>query len=360
MPSLAASLSARIEQQAGRLLVRLPDGVVRRIAGDPITIDDRTLEPRIQLAAAAAAKKPPIHTVDVARARVGANASLAEGNGEREPGVRVDESTTPGGLPIRVYRAGEALTAGQHRAPAMLFMHQGGFVVGDLDSCDSFCARVAATLGVIVVSLDYRLAPEHKFPAQIEDAASTWAWLQSSGAELGIDTSRIIVAGDSAGGHLAALLSQRLRDAGGALPLGQLLVYPFVDGLAEGGSMDSCAASYPLSRDTMSWFGEQYLSDDIDVSSALFSPAQGDLTALPPAIVVTAGFDPLRDQGIAYAAALDDAGVATIGRCEDVLSHSFLSMDGMIPEARAAHDRVVDDLRALLAGDMTGTIQSAG
>ncbi len=350
MSSLTRTLGARIEQQVGRLIVRLPDSALRRFTGDPVTIDGRTLEPRIQLAAAAASKKPPVHTVGVARARIGANASLADGNGARDPGVRVDDSTTSDGLPIRIYRAGDSLTAGPHRAPAMLFMHQGGFVLGDLDSCDSFCARVAGTLGVVVVSLDYRLAPEHKFPAQIDDAMATWNWLLSNGDSLGIDTARIVVAGDSAGGHLSALMSQRLRDAGSSLPIGQLLVYPFVDALAEGGSMDSCATTYPLSRETMTWFGEQYLSPGFDVSSPSFSPAQADLAGLPPAIVVTAGFDPLRDQGMAYAAAMRAHGVAVIDRCEDVLSHSFLSMDGMVPEARAAHDRIIADLRSLLDG----------
>lgn len=346
--SLQKSFTSKVEKRLGDVLSRLPDPIVRKLAGPPLEIDGRILEPRIQLAAAAAKRKPSIHTVGVENARRGANASLAGGNAPRARGVHVADTTTPEGLPVRVYRAGGAVVRRTGLVPGMLFFHQGGFVVGDLDTCDSFCTRVASQLGIVVVSLDYRLAPEHKFPAQIDDAEAAWAWLQREGDSIGIDSSRVIVAGDSAGGHLSALLSQRLRDRREVLPMIQLLIYPFVDGTADAGSMESCAKSYPLDHDTMEWFGAQYLTEELDPSSAAFSPALAELSGLPPAIVVTAGFDPLRDQGIAYAEALRAAGVKVIDRCEDSLSHSFLSMDGVVPEAKAANRRIINDVRSLL------------
>lgn len=341
------AIKDRIEQRVGAAVMKLPTKALRKMAGDPLVIDGRTLDVRLQLAAKQAASSPPMSSLDVETARAGASVALAQGNGPRAAGVAVrDRSIGTHGLRIRIYQP----PAADGHGPGILFFHQGGFVLGDLDSCDTFCSRMSAELGAVVISLDYRLAPEHRHPAQADDADETWAWVVDHADALGIDTSKLVVCGDSAGGQMSAAISQRLRDTGAPVqPAAQVLIYPFVDATADDGSMVSCADTFPLSTDTMQWFLSHHLDDGADRSDPSVSPASAaTLAGLPPAVVVTAGFDPLRDQGIAYALALRAAGVDTIDRCEDGMSHSFLSLGGLVPEAAAAQGRIIDDLRSLL------------
>ncbi|MEL6893777.1 MAG: alpha/beta hydrolase [Actinomycetota bacterium] len=342
------AIKDRIERRVAPAIMKLPHRALRKMAGDPLVIDGRTLDVRLQLAAKQAARNPPLSSLDVPTARAAANDGLAQGNGPRAAGVAVrDRAIGTHGLRVRIYQPPEA----EGHGPGVVFFHQGGFVVGDLDSCDTFCSRLSAELGAVVVSLDYRLAPDHRYPAQADDADEAWTWVVEHADALGIDPNRLAVCGDSAGGQMSATLSQRLRDAGdGVQPCAQVLIYPFVDATADDGSMVSCADTFPLSTDTMDWFESQYLADGADRADPSISPALApSLAGLPPAIVVTAGFDPLRDQGLSYALALRAAGVHVIDRCEDSLSHSFLSFGGLVPDAAAAQGRILDDLRPLLA-----------
>lgn len=342
------TIKERVEQRVASTVMKLPERVLRRMAGDPLVIDGRTLDVRLQLAANQSAKTPPLSSLDVETARSGANDGLRSGNGSRAAGVAVrDRSVGTHGLSVRIYHPPSASGTG----PGVLFFHQGGFVIGDLDSCDTFCSRMSAELGATVVSLDYRLAPEHRYPAQADDADEAWSWVVEHSDALGIDTRRLVVCGDSAGGQMSATLAQRLRDAGAAVqPAAQVMIYPVVDYTADDGSMVSCADTFPLSIDTIRWFEGHAFADDADRGDPSASPARAaSLAGLPPAVIVTAGFDPLRDQGMAYALALRAAGVQVIDRCEDSLCHSFLSFGGLVPAAALAQGRIIDDIRSLLA-----------
>ncbi|MFK7919739.1 MAG: alpha/beta hydrolase [Ilumatobacter sp.] len=341
------SAKESIQQRLATAVLKLPAGALRKMAGEPTVIDGRTLDVRLQLAAAQSSDGPAMADLDPLAGRAAASAAFDQTNAPRVSGVATHDMTIDdAGLTVRVYRP--ARTGGLR--PAVLFMHQGGFVVGDLDTCDTFCSKLAADLDAIVVSLAYRMGPEHLYPAPSEDADAAWAWMQGNGPVLGIDTARVVVCGDSAGGQMTAALCQRIRDAGGVQPTLQVMVYPLTDASAADGSMISCATAFPLDQRTMDWFFEHALPDGFDRSDPSLSPALADnVGGVPPAIVVTAGFDPLRDQGMAFATALRAAGVEVTDRCEDSLTHSFLAFGAITPEARAATDRIIADIASHLA-----------
>jgi acetyl esterase len=253
------------------------------------------------------------------------------------PPVRaVEEIEVPGGAgprPARVYRP-------EHDGPlpTVLFLHGGGFVIGDLDTHDLACRTIAVESRAVVVSVDYRLAPEHPFPAAVEDTLAAADWMVGRLEELG-GSDRTGVAGDSAGGNLAAVAAQHLRDAGHALTA-QLLIYPATDMGAETESARENAEGYFLDAATMAWFGDQYAgpggADAVDLTDPRLSPAHGDLTGLAPAVVVTAQFDPLRDDGDAYARKLEAAGVPVHHRQFAGLIHGFVDMGRHSPAADEA------------------------
>lgn len=245
-------------------------------------------------------------------------------------------------IPVRIYTP----KGGAARKPGIVFFHGGGFVLCSLDTHDSTCRELARGTDAIVISVDYRLAPEAKFPAAPEDcyAATQWAALQAK--SLGIDPSRIAVAGDSAGGNLAAVVSLMCRDRGGHLPLHQLLVYPVTDFDFETESYRTNGEGYFLSRDMMRWFWHHYLETDADGESPLASPLRArDLTGLPAATVITAEYDPLRDEGRAYAERLAAAGVPTRYTNYDGVFHGFFGMTAQLPRARQAVDDACSALR---------------
>ena len=340
------SLKETAKAKSGAAVMKLPVRVLRRMAGDPVVVDGRTLDVRLQLAAKQAASGPSITELPLDEARAAASTALAQGNGRRAKGVAVhDRPIGTHGLRVRIYRRrprrGHATGDALH-APGRLRDRRSRVVRHVL-------LAVAESLGAVVVSLDYRLAPEHRFPAQADDADEAWEWVVANAVGLGIDVSKLVVCGDSAGGQMTASLCQRLRDRGGQQPAVQALVYPYVDATADDGSMVSCADAFPLDRGLMEWFEGHYLPQGFDRSDPLLSPALAtNLAGLPPAVVVTAGFDPLRDQGMSFALALRAAGVHVVDRCEDSLTHSFLSLPGLVPEAGAAIDRIIADLDALL------------
>ena len=250
-------------------------------------------------------------------------------------------------VPVRVYRPAAATGP----VPTTVMFHGGGFVIGDLDTHDDQARMLVVATGGVVVSVHYRLAPEHPFPAAVDDCeAVTRAVLASTGA-YGGDPARVGVAGDSAGGNLSAVVALRLRDRPGAAPLAaQLLWYPAVD-MVEGDDYPSRAENaegYFLTAEDMTWFGGHYLGG-LDRSDPSMSPLRaGSLSGLPPAVVATAEYDPLRDEGEAYAAALEKAGVRVVAHRYDGLVHGFVGMVVLSPAAAAATDETLRDYAALL------------
>ena len=245
---------------------------------------------------------------------------------------------------MRVYRP-ESETP----LPVVVYFHGGGFVIGDISTHDTTCQRLAAGVPAVVVSVDYRLAPEHRFPAAVEDCDAATAWVAAHAAELGGDPARLAVAGDSAGGNLAAVVARHARDAGGPAIAFQLLVYPATDMTGSLPSHTENGKGYLLTSDTMAWFLDNYLAGE-NVSDPDASPLfAGDLGGLPPALVVTAEFDPLRDEGEAYAERLRQAGVKATTSRYDGMIHAFYGLDPIFDAAKRATAETVAALRDALA-----------
>jgi acetyl esterase len=249
----------------------------------------------------------------------------------------------PGGkIPVRIYTP----KGGAPRKPGLVFFHGGGFVLCGLDTHDGTCRELAHGADCIVVSVDYRLAPEAKFPAAPEDCYAATQWTAFEARSLGIDPSRIAVAGDSAGGNLAAVVSLMCRDRGGHLPIHQLLIYPVTDFDFETESYRTNGEGYFLSTDMMKWFWHHYLESDADGAHPHASPLRAaHLEGLPPATVITAEYDPLRDEGRAYAERLAAAGVPTQYTNYDGVFHGFFGMTAQLPRARKAVDEACATLR---------------
>ncbi|MBV7257283.1 alpha/beta hydrolase [Pacificimonas sp. WHA3] len=291
---------------------------------------------------------PPMHETppEVARQMLLAMTTLAEmPRGEL---ARCEDFTISSGhghdIPARIYQA----KAGGEAGPVMTFYHGGGWVIGDLDTHDSFCAEVARLLDMTVVSVDYRLAPEHPFPAAGEDCIAATKWAASGPAEIGHPVTGIVPCGDSAGGNMAAVVCQELH---GQLPvpiIAQWLIYPAVDMAAATGSMVDFAEGYLLTKDGVDYFMRHYLGGQ-DAAQAKASPLNADLTGQPPALVFTCGLDPLRDQGRAYAGKLIASGVRTIFREAEGQIHSCITLRMAIPSAQADIEACVRDLKFLLS-----------
>ncbi|GJD49472.1 Carboxylesterase NlhH [Methylobacterium crusticola] len=250
-----------------------------------------------------------------------------------------------GRLPARLYvpHAGPA-------GPGLLFLHGGGFVAGDLDSHDGLCRALAAEAGVRVLALDYRLAPEHPFPAALEDAAAALAWLAEAGAGLGIEAARLAVGGDSAGAGIAASLCARARDRGGPAIAGQVLLCPVLDAAGEGGSRVAFAEGHGLDQATLARDVAAYAGSR-DPRDPAISPLRATAFAgLPPALIHTAACDLVRDDGAAYADRLAAAGVRVRHTCHPGMIHHFYGLGGLIPYAAAALRQVGAELRDLLGG----------
>jgi acetyl esterase len=256
----------------------------------------------------------------------------------------------PGGLiAIRHYR-GHGTTQSES-LPALVYFHGGGHTIGDLDTHDTVCRQFANAGRCAVVSVDYRLAPEHKFPAAFDDAVAATRWVATEGGKLGIDTSRVAVGGDSAGGNLAAAAAIALRDAGGPPLTMQVLVYPTVDMAYETPSSYEYGEGYLLTRDSIHWFRSNYLRDDPDIDDWRASPLRAaSLAHLPPACIITAGFDPLLDEGREYAERLHAEGVSTVYECFEGQIHGFITMGSVISAAHHAVYRACQFMRVVWSG----------
>ena len=263
------------------------------------------------------------------------------------PQVRsVDDVALPGGIPARVYRPDS-----DGPVPTVVFLHGGGFVIGDLDTHDDQARLVAHEVGAVVVSVDYRLAPEHRWPAGLEDCVAATRWALAHVDELGGDPARVAVAGDSAGGNLSAAVALELRGEDGPGLAAQLLLYPATDftETATHPSREENSKGFLLTEDDMRWFGDQYVPEGADRADPRLSVLQAaDLSGLPPAVVATAEYDPLRDEGEAYAAALEAAGVTVVKHRYDGLIHGFFGFSALSAAAATANRELCADLKALL------------
>jgi acetyl esterase/lipase len=294
----------------------------------------RTLDPRLQFLAVQARKGPAMETLDPEEARRGETQALSAVSGDLEPGVSWESLTVPGAMgdiPARLYRPDSQDAA----APLMVWAHMGGGVIGTLETSHCFCALLARITRAPVLSVDYRLAPEHRFPAGLEDVLAAYRWARDNAGRYGAKD--VAIGGDSMGGNFAAIVCQELKRTGEAQPALQLLVYPCTDAASETPSMTTYADAFPLTSAMMGWFMGHYLGPDDDPTAVRLSPLrESDLSGLAPAVIATAGFDPLLDQGEAYARALKEAGVTVRYRCYDSLSHAFTAFTGAIPVAAAA------------------------
>lgn len=255
--------------------------------------------------------------------------------------------TPAGSIPLRVYRpAGVAAAAA---LPVFVYFHGGGWVIGDLETHDVLCRQIAAASGVAVVAVDYRLAPEHKFPAAADDAWAATRWVVAHASELGVDATRLAVGGDSAGGNLAAVVALMARDHGEPAIALQVLTYPVTDVAAESQSYRDFADGYMLTRESMRWFIAHYLKSPDDARDWRASPLRApSLTGVAPALIVTAGFDPLRDEGEAYAKRLREAGVQVDYVCYGGMIHGFAPMGRLIDTGNRAVAHTAASLRQAL------------
>lgn len=294
---------------------------------------------------------PPTHTLPAAQAR----RFYLERRGFTQPdpppvgAVRELEAAGPqGAIRLRSYRPAGAAAAGL--LPALLYLHGGGWTIGDLDTHDVVCRTLCAAAGCAVLAVDYRLAPEHPFPAAFDDSLAAARFVQAQAAALGLDRARLAIGGDSAGGNLAAAVCLALRDAGEPLPAFQLLIYPATDMRATAPSHQANGQGYLLTADTVAYFRGHYMPDPASWDDRRASPLRAASHAgLPPALVLTAGFDPLRDEGRQYADTLSAAGVSTQYVCFERQIHGFVTMGRVIDEAHTALALCAAALRRALA-----------
>jgi len=305
------------------------------------------VHPQIQARLDAAAALPPLETLEVGAARQRYEAGIAVQPPPRAVGA-VEERVIdgPGGpLRLRIYQPADEAAI----RPVLVFFHGSGFVLCSLDTHDGMCRNLCAGSGYVVVSVDYRLAPEHKFPAAPEDCLRATRWAGAQAASFGGDPDRLVVAGDSAGGNLAAVTALRVRDEGGPALRGQLLIYPVTGHPARAmPSWTENGAGFGLTRAGMSWFLDHYLRTDADALDPLAVPLETpDLAGLPAALVQVAEYDVLRDEGAAYALRLQQAGVAATLTRWPGMNHGFLQWAGQIDTASAAMDEATDWLRRI-------------
>ncbi len=302
------------------------------------------LDPDVRAYLDRVAGAPAPHEVPPELARANMEATASELFGPADPVGAVVDRAIPGPIRLRIYEPrGDARPHG-----VLVYFHGGGWVVGNLETHDGVCRALCARTPCVVVAVDYRLAPEHRFPAALDDAWAATAWVAEHAASIGGDPSRIAVGGDSAGGTLAAGVAARARDRGLALAL-QLLVYPVLDFDFERQSYRENGTGYGLTEAAMRWFWSQYMGPEGDPTNPEASPLRvGDLAGLAPAFVLTAEYDPLHDEGEAYAARLRGAGVPVTHICLEGLIHGVLRMPGAIPRGHEALDGSAAALRKAL------------
>ncbi|KAA2257277.1 alpha/beta hydrolase [Solihabitans fulvus] len=291
---------------------------------------------------------PPLYTMSLEQARAEDLAAIRAGGGDPVPVAEVTERDIagPGGdLRVRVYRPDRA-----GPLPALLYFFGGGWTLGTIDTSDGICRRLTNSVGCATISVGYRLAPEHKFPAAVRDCHAATEWVAEHADELGVDASRLAVGGDSAGGNLAAAVTLLARDVGGPALAHQLLVYPNTDYGSDTASLRENTDPLLFNRNSVDWYWGHYLATPEDGGNPLASPLRApDLSGLPPATVLTAEFDPLRDEGEAYAERLRAAGVPVELTRYAGMAHGFFAMSGVLDAAERAMAQAADGLRRAFA-----------
>lgn len=331
-----------------RGLFALPSPVIGKLAGPPVVIDGKTLDAEMQLLLRLQTLNGPAAEtlpLKAARASIVAGSTLVGG---RLPIGSVTEQRIdgPGGpLTLRFYTPRGV----SGPAPTLVFLHGGGWIYGDLESHDALCRFLAEEAQVRVIAVDYRLAPEAPFPAGYEDSWAAFQWVTANAAQIGVDPARIAVGGDSAGANLAAVIAQAAVREGIPAPAFQLLIYPATDFVNELPSRHTYATGFFLTKLFMDTARENYLPSDADPADPRLSPLRHSAADVAPAYVVTAGFDPLLDEGKAYADALRAAGVPVEYVCEEGLIHSFANMVALGQSAPAAMRRAAAALQHGLA-----------
>ncbi len=293
---------------------------------------------------------PPTHTLSPAEARAfyRERRTFTQPEPPQVAAVRELTATTPqGDIPLRLYRplGSDATTV----LPVLVYYHGGGWVIGDLDTHDTLCRELANAAGCAVVAVDYRMGPEHRFPAAVDDVLAATHWVRAQAGALRLDPGRLAVGGDSAGGNLAAVVALAARDAGD-LPIAfQLLIYPATDMRRGHPSHTTNGDGYVLTRDTLAYFHDHYITDPAHDLDWRASPLlHTDLAGLPPALVITAGYDPLRDEGLDYARALTEAGNRATCVCFERQIHGFITMGRVLDEANTAVALCAAELRRIL------------
>jgi acetyl esterase/lipase len=336
-----------IQANALAPLYALPAAVRRRLAGAPIQIDGNTLDPDLQLLVRVDNLLPHTTKTDAAGARVRFKNLLKLVPGTPVDVQRVTELTVRGAdgqLGARLYVPLAADSRG-----LLVFFHGGGWVVGDLDTHDALCRAIAADAGIRVLSVDYRRAPEAPAPTAAEDAIAAFTWAVDHAEDLNADPARIAVGGDSAGGNLAAVVAQQTVRRGLPQPALQVLLYPALDLVARRPSRDLFAEGFILTEDDIIWYRDHYTPDPTVRPDPIVSPLRAeDLTDLPPTYLTTAGFDPLRDEGIEYARALESAGNTLTHAHHPTLAHGYASLLTVPGTTRKAHTHLTNHLRAAL------------
>jgi acetyl esterase len=359
-PLAPEAMRDRVQAFVARSLPKLPDPVLRALAGRPIRIDGQQLSAQAQLAIRLEQLTGGSELAPVAemRARRRREARIFAGPRIEVERTEALELTGPEGpIPARLYVPAEIAVP----APLVVYYHGGGHVIGDLDTHDQPCRYLAREVPALVLAVDYRLAPEHPFPAAVEDAFAAFVMAHSMTERLAADPERIAVAGDSAGANLAAVVCQLAAASDGPVPAFQALIYPVADYSVKRRSYELFATGFFLTSEEMDWYRDHYLATaearEDPRASPLLAP---DLSGLPPAHVVSAGFDPLRDEAEAYAERLGAAGVPTTLRRESDLVHGFINAVGLGGRAGEAMAEIAAALRAgLAAADAARSDRSA-
>lgn len=343
MQITAMSFKERLERRAAYAALALPAGIKRVLAGKPIQIDGQTMEPTAQFMVKFFGG-PAGHIPTPAEERREFNVKGSWFAHPPEPSVSVSDLTMDGPhgpIPCEMHRPAGAPDKG---APVLLFYHGGGHVTGSLESHRNVCRQLAHAAGCVVIAVGYRLAPEHKFPTGIEDCLASYDYTAANAEALGIDPARISLCGDSAGGNIAAVIAQQRKTAKHP-PKFQMLWVPWVDMSRQTKSYELMGSGFMLEKAKMEWYTDHYLRGPDDRENPLASPLLGDVTGVCPAAVLVAGFDPLRDEGIAYAEKLKTAGVSTDLSVNTGLLHMMINVAGRIPAATQVFDRAVEILR---------------
>lgn len=348
------SFLIELQRQMCTGMLRLPPALLRTLVGEEIRSPEGfVLDPQVQaivrLSQRLGHSEWASLGVEKARRAMTASSQILQARPRGSLSLFHESVPVPGGtIPVRIYRPADAFAAGRP-LPVVVYYHGGGFVLGGLPSHDGECRAIALGTGALVIAVDYRLAPEHAFPTAVDDGVAAYLWAAKNAHLYGGDPKKMAVAGDSAGGNISAVVARDLRHHE-QKPIFQLLIYPAVDFTRSKPSHRHFESGFFLTKNSIDWFMQNYVPDPATLSHPRASPLlHDDHKGLAPALVITAGFDPLRDEGDAYAAALRAAGVPTQHRCYEGQVHGFFSMSAGIDSARAAFDETVASLRAALA-----------